>query len=118
MRVFSLPGREVETYNSRGVLMHQLPAAAIPDQTHVHIAHLEAGGTIGAHPASVPQVFMVIEGEGLVAGSDGIPRPISAGQAALWQTGETHQSWASTAMVVVIVETSGMMEPGNQYPDS
>ena len=40
------------------------------EQAHVAVAILAPGGTIGRHAAAVPQLFVVVEGSGWVAGDD------------------------------------------------
>ncbi|ACQ80850.1 Cupin 2 conserved barrel domain protein [Beutenbergia cavernae DSM 12333] len=110
MRRFEVPRRPIEHYSSTGVLMEFLPRVSGGDQTRVHVAHLEPGGTLGEHPTTNRQVFAVVTGEGEVRADDGPRIPIAAGQLAIWEAGEVHQSWATTAMTVVLVETTGELE--------
>jgi hypothetical protein len=48
---------------------------------------LRPGGTIGTHPTTGDQLFLVIAGSGWVAGADGIRHPVQAGQGARWGCG-------------------------------
>src|SRR5699024_1999800 len=50
-----------------------------------------------------------------VAAGGGSRRQIEAGQAAVWEPGEMHQSWATVDMLVAIVETQGEIELGEQF---
>ena len=115
MKIVSLPRQEITAYASSGVMMDFLPRIADAERTHVHIAHLTAGGTLGEHPAVMRQIFAVLSGHGEVSAEGGPRRPISAGQAALWEPGEVHQTWADTDMVVVIAETAGRLEPDELF---
>ena len=115
MRLVRLPRRDIDAHGSSGVAMEFLPPL-VGDDARVHVAHLAAGGTIGRHPAAAAQLFAVIAGEGEVSGDDGARLPIVAGQAAVWDTGEVHQSWAVTDMTVVLVETAGSFELGEHFP--
>ncbi|WP_154792815.1 cupin domain-containing protein [Occultella kanbiaonis] len=110
MRRFELPRRTIEAFGSAGVEMDFLPRVAGAAETSVHLATVEAGGTIGVHRATKSQVFAVIAGAGEVADTDGVRVPLSAGQLVIWEAGEMHQSWATTAMSVVIVESDGRFE--------
>lgn len=107
MRRYEIPRREIEHYGSTGVLMEFLPRLSDASLATVHVAHLEPGGTLGEHPATNRQVFAVVSGEGAVRSGDGPRLPLVAGQLAVWEPGEVHQSWAVTALVAVIVETTG-----------
>lgn len=110
MRIFTVPAREVTVHASHGVVMDFLPRIARADGTRVSIARIGAGGTIGEHRAPVRQIFAVVDGRGEVAVGGGPRRLIEAGQAAVWEPGEMHQSWASEDMLVAIVETAGEVE--------
>lgn len=44
-------------------------------------------------------------GAGHVSGADGLPYPISAGQAACWSAGEEHETWTTeSALTAFVVE--------------
>ena len=75
------------------------------------------GGTIGAHPATGDQLFLVIAGSGWVAGADGIRRPIQAGQGARWAAGEVHTSGTDTSLTALVVEGPSLrlFEPEDSY---
>lgn len=97
--------------------MDFLPRMAGSDSTRVNVARIEAGGTIGEHRAPVRQVFAVIAGHGEVATGDAPRRLIAAGQAAVWEPGEMHQSWASVNMLVAIVETTGEVDLDEHFEE-
>lgn len=115
MRIVTLPKQVITAYASSGVRMDFMPRITGAERTHVHIGHLAAGGTLGEHPAGMRQVFAVLSGHGEVSADGGSRRSISAGQAAIWEPGEVHQTWAGTDMVVVIVETAGRLEPDELF---
>ncbi|GMA26556.1 hypothetical protein GCM10025864_43150 [Luteimicrobium album] len=110
MRLYELPRREIDRFASTGVVMDFLPdvvAADADEATSVHVAHLAAGGALGRHPATRRQVFAVLSGGARVAAGDDAPVDLVAGRCAVWEPGETHQTWADTDVVAVIVETDG-----------
>lgn len=71
---------------------------------HLDIVYLEAGGSLGEHPAPTPQLFIVIEGSGWVSGHDGNRRTVSAGVAVAWSEGERHASGTETGLTAVIMQ--------------
>jgi quercetin dioxygenase-like cupin family protein len=69
---------------------------------------LQPGGTIGTHPTTGDQLFLVIAGSGWVAGDDGIRHPIHAGQGAHWAAGEVHTSGTDTSLTALALEGSSL----------
>jgi mannose-6-phosphate isomerase-like protein (cupin superfamily) len=67
---------------------------------------LGPGGKIGRHPAVRTQLFVVVDGAGLVSGDDGAQVAITAGQAALWEAGERHESFTATGMTAIVIEVA------------
>jgi mannose-6-phosphate isomerase-like protein (cupin superfamily) len=65
---------------------------------------LGPNGVLGRHPAASAQLFCVVVGEGEVCGSDGIAVPIRAGQAALWEAGETHETTTTEGLMAIVLE--------------
>lgn len=54
--------------------------------------HVEPGGRIGRHDSVGEQLLFVLEGQAMVSGHDGVEHAIRAGEAALWATGESHET--------------------------
>lgn len=65
---------------------------------------IAAGGTIGEHPAPVRQIFLVIAGEGWVAGPGGQRVSVAAGMGVQWEPGEEHTSGSDTGMTAFALE--------------
>ena len=61
-------------------------------------------GLIGTHPATNSQLFLVISGEGWVAGPDGRHIDIRTGWAVRWNTGEEHTTGTQTGLIALAVE--------------
>lgn len=97
-------GEPMDHYGSEGATLTRLAVAF--QEAHVNVIHLEAGGHLGRHPATVPQLLLVMQGAGSVAGGDGERTSIDAGQSALWEAGEEHDTRAETAMSLLIVEAA------------
>jgi len=97
---------ELTEFGSRGVAMAAVPATPTAAEFRVHIAGIEAGGTIGSHQALTWQLFVVVIGSCRVAADGTEPIVIEPGQAVLWSPGEEHQSWADADVVALIIQST------------
>jgi quercetin dioxygenase-like cupin family protein len=100
-----LPGRHVEAHGSAGFTAARVLHGATAATTFLRIA---AGGTIGAHPAPVDQLLVVLTGSGEVRSGDGPWRSIVAGQAAVWRAGEEHATRTATGLTALGVESADL----------
>lgn len=110
MRVFDIPRYDVDAFGSAGVAMDFLPPTTGESETRTNVARIRAGGTLGRHPAVLAQAFAVIEGTARSVTDDGPPVTLAAGTLVVWEPGEVHQTWATTDVLAVVVETSGEVD--------
>ena len=104
MRVLDLadlPHRPIDAHGSRGFAVG---AFGISADAHLIAVSLAPGGTIGRHPAAGRQLLLVLSGEAEVAGAEGDVRHLTAGQAAVWEPGEVHETRSPLGMSGMIVE--------------
>jgi quercetin dioxygenase-like cupin family protein len=94
-------GRPIDQYGSD--FIHSL-IVRTTGQAHISCMHLGPGGLVGYHQATVPQLFLVVQGEGWVRGEGPERRSITAGQAAFWEGGEWHEAGADTGMMAIVIE--------------
>ncbi|MBW3562913.1 MAG: cupin domain-containing protein [Actinobacteria bacterium] len=97
-------GSDLDSYGTTGAVLARFAVAFV--EAHLNVIHLDTDGRIGRHPAGTPQLLLVMSGEGTVAGANGSRVPIRAGQAALWEPGEDHDTHADTPMSVLIIEAA------------
>lgn len=102
-------GNSVDRYESSEAMFSRVAVTRGPG--HVGCMYLGANGVLGRHPTAAAQLFCVVSGEGMVSGGDGVPIPIHAGQAALWEPGELHESSTGSGMIAVVVEVETSIEP-------
>jgi len=105
MKIFrfdSQVGKNIDRYNSSGFVIARV--LHLFDEAAVNCAYLSSGGVIGSHQATIPQLFLVVQGEGWVRGESPHKTSIKAGQAAFWEKEEWHESGTETGMVAVIIE--------------
>ncbi|MCA1670083.1 MAG: cupin [Thermomicrobia bacterium] len=78
--------------------------------------HIPAGGSVGYHQATVPQLFLVMAGNGWVRGEEETRRPVHSFQAAFWQAGEWHEAGSEMGMTAVVIEGKGI-DPSACMPE-
>jgi hypothetical protein len=105
--------RNIQVHGSIGLQATRI--AAGQGRVGLTCLNVAAGGVIGTHPADGPQLFLVIAGDGWVAGPDGSRVPIATGWGVRWQAGEVHTSGSDTGLVALAVEGGplDLFEPGS-----
>ena len=108
--------RIVESYGSHGLRATRVAAGT--GQVGLTCLAVAPGGVIGTHPATGAQLFLVVAGQGWVAGPDGERVPVSAGWGVRWDAGEIHTSGTEAGFVALSVEGAplGLFEPEIQAP--
>lgn len=71
---------------------------------------------MGYHQATLPQLLLVVQGEGWVRTGDGGRVAVKAGDAVFWSAGEWHETGTETGLVALPVESEGL-EPGRFMPE-
>ena len=98
----------IERFDSRAARVNRL--ARIEGTGAVGVIRLGTGGIVGRHPAVRTQLFVVVDGAGVVSDDDGVEVAIAPGQAALWRAGEMHESRSDTGMTAVVIETDDVRQ--------
>jgi quercetin dioxygenase-like cupin family protein len=75
-------------------------------EAHVYCVQIDAGGSIGEHPASFGQLFLVVEGSGWAAGADGVRRALHAGEGAFFERGERHSKGSDQGLTAIMVQVA------------
>jgi quercetin dioxygenase-like cupin family protein len=96
----------IEGYGSNGAMFGRV--AVLEGSGQMGCIRLEPGGVLGRHPARIPQMFCVVDGQGQVSGADGRAHPIRVGQAALWEAGESHESSTVAGMTAIVIELASI----------
>jgi len=100
------PGNVIDRYGSAGA--QRLGGVRFDGSGGLTFITLTAGGHLGRHPAPLAQLFCVVRGEGWVSGDDGSRVAIAAGEAAVWESGEQHESGTDSGMTVAVLEASSL----------
>jgi len=105
MKIFrfdSEVGQHIEMYDSNFVMSR---IAMTEKPARIGCMYLQEDGIIGYHEAAVPQLFLVMSGEGWVVGNEGIKRRIIQGEAAFWERGEGHETTTETGLAAIVIES-------------
>jgi mannose-6-phosphate isomerase-like protein (cupin superfamily) len=100
----------ISGFGSRAVTA--VPLTRPDGEAHVVCIRLGADGLLGRHPASVDQLFVVIEGEGWASGPDSERVPVAAGTVIHWAAGEEHESGSDAGLTAIVVEAERLLPHG------
>jgi quercetin dioxygenase-like cupin family protein len=104
-RADDLASRSITEFGSEGASFVQV---ARGDHTSVVQIELSGGGRLGMHPASCSQLFIVVEGEGVVLTDKVAPTAVSAGTIVWWKQGERHETRSETGLVAIVIEADSL----------
>jgi quercetin dioxygenase-like cupin family protein len=96
------PSRAIEEHGSERV--NVTPMSTPQGDAHVVCIRFGPGGLLGRHPATVDQLFVVVQGEGWTSGADGERVDAPAGTAVYWAAGEEHESGSEEGMTAIVVQ--------------
>jgi hypothetical protein len=116
MRIFRFDprvGRQVNQFGSADVILSRV--ARLTVGATVVCMHLGPGGVVGWHPASAPQLFLAVQGEGWVRGEAPERVPIRPGLAAFWEKGEWHETTTEAGLTAVVIESESL-DPAEFMP--
>ena len=78
-RFDSEAGKNIDRYESSSATISRV--VHVFDEAVVSCAYLGPNGVIGYHHATIPQLFLVVQGQGWIRGESSKRTPIQAGQA-------------------------------------
>jgi len=108
MRIGSLDDSERRPITDHGSVSASVVPVARGEHVSVVQIELEPNGVLGMHLAVVPQLFVVIAGEGTVQGGEGDPHLVAAGDAVWWDSGERHETRSTTGLIALVIESPGL----------
>lgn len=94
----------IDRFSSSGASSVELAHGS--GESHAYAVHFIPGGEIGPHPAGFDQLFVVLQGSGWVAGTDGVRHAVGLGCGAFIPTGEVHSKGSDTGMVAIMVQST------------
>ncbi|MBO0586916.1 cupin [Sporosarcina sp. E16_8] len=95
-------GKKITHFNSDFIMSRILKT---DKTTQIGYMHLDAKGIVGFHQAVVPQLLLIVNGEGWVIGDDKLRVNIKIGDAVYWEKGEGHETATDTGLTAIVVES-------------
>ncbi len=72
---------------------------------HIGCVHLDVDGVIGYHQAVVPQLLVIVNGEGFVRGEADTSIKVQSGDAVFWDQDEWHETRTDTGLTAIVIES-------------
>ena len=95
-------GKHITHYNSNFFIN---PLVQLDSESKIALFNLKENGLIGYHQAAVPQLLIVLEGEGYVRSDESEFIKLSFGEAVLWTAGEWHETKSENGMLALVIES-------------
>lgn len=105
-------GKKFSKFNSDFVMSRIIQTEK---PTHVGCMYLEENGVIGYHQAVVPQLLLVMNGEGYVRGDKEDYIKVQSGDAVFWEKDEWHETKTDTGLTAIVIE-SEELSPSSFMP--
>jgi quercetin dioxygenase-like cupin family protein len=105
-------GKKISKFNSDFVMSHIIQTEK---PTHVGCMYLEKNGIIGYHQAVVPQLLLIMNGEGYVRGDKEESIKVQSGDAVFWEKNEWHETKTDTGFTAIVIE-SEELSPSSFMP--
>ncbi|KPB03790.1 cupin domain-containing protein [Bacillus sp. CHD6a] len=87
---------------------HYIKVWRSKQENNVGFIQIDAGGVVGYHQATVQQLFIVVQGEGWVTGTDREKISIKSGEGVMWEEGEWHESGSENGMLAIVIESESI----------
>ena len=72
---------------------------------HIGCMYLDENGLIGYHQAVVPQLLLIVSGEGWVRGEPDEYIKVRSGEAVFWDKDEWHETKTDTGLTAIVIES-------------
>ena len=95
-------GKKITKFNSDFIM-----ARIIRTQKEAYIGcmHLEGNGIIGYHQAVIPQLLLIVNGEGFVRGENKEFIKVQSGDAVFWEKNEWHETKTNIGLTAIVIES-------------
>jgi quercetin dioxygenase-like cupin family protein len=99
-------GRRIDQFGSVHAVLSRIVRLTAGAQ--VSCMCLSPDGVVGYHQAAMPQLFLVVQGEGWVRGEAPERVPVRPGLAAFWDRGEWHETATTTGLTAIVIESEAL----------
>ncbi|MFY3790169.1 cupin [Ureibacillus sp. MALMAid1270] len=105
MRIFKFSkevGKKISQYNSDFTMSRIIQTEKV---TNIGCMYLEENGIIGYHQAVVPQLLLIMNGEGYVRGESEEYFKVQPGDAVFWEKDEWHETKTDKGLTAIVIES-------------
>jgi quercetin dioxygenase-like cupin family protein len=102
-------GNKITNYDS--LLATYSKVLRTEEPTNIGFIHIEKGGVVGYHQAPVPQLFIVVNGEGWIEGDDEKRVFLKCGEGVFWNKGEGHISGSDKGLMALVIQSEDLKAP-------
>lgn len=105
MRIFKFSkevGKKISQYNSDFTMSRIIQTEKV---TNIGCMYLEENGVIGYHQAVVPQLLLIMNGEGYVRGESEEYFKVQPGDAVFWEKDEWHETKTDKGLTAIVIES-------------
>lgn len=107
-------GKSITTVDSNFILSKIVQTSSTAS---INCMHLPANGVIGYHQAVVPQLLLILNGEGYVRNEVEADIKLVAGDAVFWTKNEWHETKTNDGLTAIVIE-SEELSPSLFMPNS
>ncbi|WP_462411538.1 cupin domain-containing protein [Neobacillus sp. Marseille-QA0830] len=101
--------QSISNYNSVSAYYSKIIKTEKP--TNIGFIDIEQGGIVGYHRAPVPQLFIVVHGEGWIECEDNTRITLKSGEGVFWEKGEGHISGSDTGLSALVLQSEKLAMP-------
>ncbi|MFC7686451.1 cupin [Ureibacillus sp. GCM10028918] len=98
-------GKTITQFNSNFIMSRILQTEMA---AHIGCMYLEKNGIVGLHQAVIPQLLLVLNGEGYVRSEKEEYYKIQQGDAVFWEKDEWHETKTETGLIAIVIESEAL----------
>ena len=95
-------GKKISKFNSNFILSRIIQTDNV---TNIGFMHLDEKGIVGYHQAVVPQLLLILNGEGYVRGEKDEYFKVQPGDAVFWEKNEWHETKSENGLTAIVIES-------------
>lgn len=115
MKIYSFAkesGTKISAFNSDFVMSRIIQTK---QSAHIGCMYLQKHGVIGYHQAAMPQLLLILSGEGEVRGDAEEYVQVQAGDAVFWEKDEWHETRTDQGLTAIVIESADL-SPSSYMP--
>ena len=105
-------GKKISKFNSDFIISRIIETNKV---TSIGCMHLDKNGIVGYHQAVVPQLLLILNGEGYVRNEKEEYFKVEAGDAVFWEKDEWHETKTDVGLTAIVIQ-SEELDPASFMP--